>query len=115
MSTEISYKLTSPIRKQIFNYKETVQNLSADHIPSINECNCTSSEFCDPHHGHIISADLRLVQNNELRKILSKGPNFRETRDMDFLACEKELVTGIKGLAAHMAEKSKVPVASLTP
>ena len=29
---------------------------------------------------HIISGDLRIIENEKLRKIVSKGPNYRETR-----------------------------------
>ena len=42
----------------------------------INPCNCENSEFCDP-EDDIITGDLRLVKNEKLKKLFTKGPNFR--------------------------------------
>ena len=42
---------------------------------NIDQCDCTSSTFCDPHHKHIIAGDLRIMRNRKLRKLLTKGPN----------------------------------------
>ena len=36
------------------------------HFP----CNCTTSPFADPNHGHIVAVDIRIVQNNKLTKLL---------------------------------------------
>jgi len=47
-------------------------------------CECESSTFCDPHHKHIITGDLRLIENTKLRKLLTKGPNYREPCSINF-------------------------------
>ena len=43
----------------------------------INLCNCENSEFCDPEDDNIITGDLRLVKNEKLKKLFTKGLNFR--------------------------------------
>ena len=84
-------KLDSPIRNKIMKYEATVrsiQHLTEDGITmtlnsettSFYPCNCQDSEFCDSHHGHIVTGDLRFVTNPKLRKLFSKGPNIEKTK-----------------------------------
>ena len=58
-------------------------------------CQCSNSLFSDPHHHHIITGDLRLVENNKLRKLLTKGPNFREPRSTNFKVAFEKIKTAI--------------------
>ena len=51
-------------------------------------CDCVSSDFSDPHHKHIITGDLRIVQNCKLRKLLTKGPNYHEPRALNYGKCQ---------------------------
>ena len=32
------------------------------------------------YHGHIVTGDLRVIENKKLRNLICKGPNFREPR-----------------------------------
>jgi hypothetical protein len=43
-------------------------------------CDCENSEFCDPNHGHILTGNLRIIGNEKLRKLVARGPNFREAK-----------------------------------
>ena len=47
-------------------------------------CDCTRSKFCNEPHGHIITGDLRIVKNRKLKKLLSKGPKYREQNTIDW-------------------------------
>ena len=88
------HKLTKTIRSKIFNHKKIFQTLDIDLIlqdRTIIPCNCHLSEFKDPDHGHIITGDLRIVQNNKLRKLLSKGPKYREPVSINWNNCKTEL------------------------
>ena len=37
-------------------------------------CERGHSQFCDPHHKHIITRDLRIIDNFVLNKLITKGP-----------------------------------------
>ena len=78
----VVYKLNASIRSKLFNYKETVNAIDTEDGETfgtgIIDCGCSNSTFCDPTHGHIITGDLRIIQNQKLRKLITKGPNFRE-------------------------------------
>ena len=41
------------------------------------ECNCQQDkDSVDENHGHVLTGDLRIIKNSNLRKFVSKGPNF---------------------------------------
>ena len=105
----IIYKLDQPIRSKIFNYIDTVNNLDANDSETlgtgISQCECQGSTFCDPSHGHIITGNLNIIKNNKLRNLLSKGPNYREPKTINWNACKKEIVCGIDNLINEMSIK----------
>ena len=79
----VTYKLSTPIASTIFNFKTFVENLDIESYlkdKSTIPCFCHNSPFADPHHGHIVSGNLKIVTVNKLRKLLSKGPKFRESQ-----------------------------------
>ena len=41
-------------------------------------CKCKDSKFIDDHHKHIVTGDLRIIENKRLRNLLLKGPTYRE-------------------------------------
>ena len=74
------YALTKTMRSKIFNHKEFIKTLNTKEIfDNMNNllCNCTTSPFADPNHGHIVTGDISIAQNNKLRKLLCKGPKYR--------------------------------------
>ena len=81
-------KLSPPIRSKILNYRETVSSLDVvvddevSFVHGLPSCECEHSEFCDPHHKHVITGDLRVVSNAKLHKLLTKGPNYREPKTL---------------------------------
>ena len=107
----VTMKLTSPIRSKILNYRETVSSLDIvidDEVPFVRDlpsCECQSSEFCDPHHKHIVSGDLRVVTNQKLRKLLSKGPNYREPKTLNYNKCKREIESSLASVIDNLAGK----------
>ena len=57
------------MRSKIINHIKNILDKMND-LP----CNCTTPPFTDPNHGHIVTGDMHIVQNNELRKLLCKSP-----------------------------------------
>ena len=106
-----TYKLDIPIRNKIFNYKDAVSSLQvevdddvafcADNLP----CECANSPFKDPHHNHIVTGDLRLVKNTKLRRLMSKGPNYREPKTLNFNKCLKSIEAALDGSIIKLLEK----------
>merc|ERR1712030_155890 len=79
----VTYRLRNPIRNKFFNYKETIASISVNEPPSLTTCSCNESDFKDPDHGHVVTGDLRIVEDVKLRKLLSKGPKIKTTKNKD--------------------------------
>ena len=109
----VTYKLSATVRNKIFNYKKTVEEIYINEEANLTSysdyCQCSNSMFCDPHHHHIITGDLRLVENNKLRKLLTKGPNFREPRSTNFKVAFEKIKTAINECVEKMSNKTGYP------
>ena len=69
----ISYSYTSPIRSKVTNYREVIfSGLYHEHMI----CDCEDSIFKNKDHSHVVTGNLEIVDNNELRQLLSKGLNY---------------------------------------
>ena len=95
-SPTIVYKLGKTIRGKLFNYRQALANLDVDdfiaHYDNL-QCNCENSKFTDPHHKHVITGDLSIVEHDLLRKLMQQGPNFRE---QPHIFSQKQILKGIK-------------------
>ena len=111
----ISYKLKSPIRNKILNYKDTVLSIESDNISDLDNltCECASSQFCDSYHGHIITGDLRFIQNSQLRSLLVKGPNYREPSNINYSKCLDEVKSAVESCSLDMISNHNLHEGSL--
>ena len=113
-------KLDPPIRSKILNYKETVSSLKivvdedVSFVENLPSCDCSNSEFSDPHHKHIVSGDLRIVSNPKLRKLLSKGPNYREPKMLNYRNCRKSIESSLSSAVEKFATKYDLSVEALS-
>ena len=54
------------LTKTILNHEKFIKTLDTkDILDNMNKlpCNCTISPFTDPNHEHIVTGDIRIVQN----------------------------------------------------
>ena len=120
---KIVMKLDTPIRNKIMNYEKTVKSIhhvTDDDVSfTLNSetkspfpCFCSGSSFCDPHHGHIVTGDLRIIENSKLRKLLAKGPNYREKKTINYSKCIKEIDNAFNLCASNLATKYNLPISS---
>ena len=90
----VTMRLDPPIRSKILNYKKTVNYLNIVRdgrkytVENLPICTCIESPFCDSHHKHILTRDLRIIKNSKLRKLLSKGQNYRENKFINLTKCK---------------------------
>ena len=83
------------MRFKIFNHKEFITTVDTkDILDNTNSlpCNWTTSPFTDPNHGHIVTGDIRIVQNNKLRKLPYEGETKINNSFKDFSSdwCNKK-------------------------
>ena len=108
----VTYKLGPTIRNKIFNYKNTVENIKIEENGTVKlpECECATSEFTDPNIGHIITGNLKIIKNPKLRKLLAKGPNYREPKSINYNRCIKEIDIALDKCIKKMANKYKITI-----
>ena len=78
----IVFNYTKPVRSEILNYRQTVQD--SDFDSDEGTCNCHQSVYKDPNHDHVITGNLNIISNLKLKRLLSKGPGYREPRTLNF-------------------------------
>jgi len=112
----IIYKRSPTIARRIFNYKLTVTTLDCKGwITSPPwECDCKESEFCDPHHGHIMTGNLGIIKNSKLRSLLSKGPKYREKERLNWNKVQSCIDSGIDQCTVSWARSENVDVKLLS-
>ena len=71
----VSYKYPKTIRSSIVNYRQTHE---ANHDPNNLHCSCETNPFKDSYHNHVVTGNLEIIENAELRTLLQKGLNYRD-------------------------------------
>ena len=100
----VVYNLGSPTASKIFNFNKFVSSLDVENFISNPEsipCPCENSAFRDKHHNHIVTGDLKIVENRKLRTLLSRGPKYRECKTLNFEVAREKVVLGIKECAEN--------------
>ena len=114
-SPMVVYELTETIHSKLFNYKKFVQSIDVDSFISdstILPCNCDGSPFRDEHHEHIITGNLEIVSDTKLRKLISKGPKYREPVQFSCNNAKTEILKGIDKCIDTWSNKAGLPVAA---
>jgi len=113
----VVYNLSSTIRKKIFNYRETVNDIDVnDHLTygtNLPTCDCRNSPFLDIDHGHIVTGDLRIIDNQHLRNLISKGPNYREPRNINWRRCKEVVEIGTDAYINTISRKNNMGYADM--
>ena len=73
-------------------------------------CNCTTSPFADSNHGHIVAGDKPIFQNIKLRKLICKGPKYREPVFVNFSNCETKIKNSLINFSLDWCNKMEGPV-----
>ena len=113
----VAFKLSESIGSEVFNFNKFVESLDVDAFISdetILPCNCACSPFIDNDHGHIMTGDLRIVADNNLRKLLCKGPKYREQVKIDWNDARYHINVGLdkfidkSGVEKYVAKRRNV-------
>ena len=108
----ISYTYTRTIAGKIFNYNKTVSSFDKSIYDEM-ECECTSSAFCYQPHGHVITGDLSIIENEKLQQLIKKGPKFREQNKISWNKAKKLILDSVENYARIWAKKENTEITSL--
>ena len=64
-------------------------------------------------HGHVITGDLRIVKNRKLRRLLEKGPKYREQNNIDWHLNKKILTKAVDDYVKNWSKREGCHVSAL--
>ena len=77
-------------------------------------CSCCDSDFQNKDVGHVVTGDLRIVKDRRLRKLLEKGPSYREPTEINWKKNLEMCTNSIKDFKHQWAKKEKLPQSVFT-
>ena len=111
LNTGTSYKYSKSIRNMVTNYSNVAKNVD---IPS--HCICMDYlEYVDIHHGHVISGNINLIDNIEVRGLLDKGLNFREKQPHNLTRAQSSVQSGIDKFIEDCSVTLKINIKMFSP
>ena len=69
---------------------------------------CHVSDFRYESVGHVVTGNLGIVENRKLRKLLSKGPSYREQNNINWDTNQKILKKAIRAYKLQWAKRKKI-------
>ena len=99
----VLYSSRASIGSKLFNYNETVENFI-----SLDNVSCVCSEYCNFVNndcGHVVTGDVTIFSNEDLRELLLKGPKFREPARLDFDRAKKTILDNLESFIKSWADK----------
>ena len=91
LKTGTSYKYSKTIRNSVTNYSKVAKNIE---IPA--QCKCMDYvQYVDSHLGHVITGNMEIINNIEIRNLLYKGLNFREKQPHNIQKAQASVQSGI--------------------
>ena len=111
----ISYSYTRSVASKIFNYKASLQQTDFDGLSqNPTPCSCCDSEFLYAPCGHIVTDDLSIVRNQNLKDVLRKGPKYREPVSVSWHQNFNIIMDACEEYARRWAKKEDVEVDTLS-
>ena len=111
----MSYEYTSTVASKLFNFAPTLSNLNvSEYLSNSQTCQCKKSKFCYEPHGHVITGDLRVIENTKLRELVAKGPKYREPNRVNWKATETMFLDSIDLYAKNWSKREQVELKYLS-
>ena len=95
------YKYNKPIRSTLFNFDKIVTDINI-YSNTPDSCDCQNCNYLYPPAGHVITGNLYVIPDARVRKIISKGPNYRFPSNIDFPKCRRVMHSVIVGVNEMM-------------
>ena len=100
----ITYRYVKTVGRNLYNYNSVCQH--RDEM-AVQDCNCSTNEFCNPDHGHIISGNLNLLKQWNIKHYFTEGTKFRVQK---FRKVRLDFIGEIDVFIYKMAVKYSLPI-----
>jgi GIY-YIG catalytic domain len=107
----VVYTYDPPISKFVFNYAKTLKTI--DSIGALSQalkktCDCNQSAFRYAPAGHIVTGNLDIVENEELKDILRKGTKYRIPTITDWDKIKDDFLESLNQLILRLERRTKI-------
>jgi len=107
----VVYTYGPPSSKFVFNYAKTLKAI--DSIGALSQtltktCDCNQSTFRYDPVGHIVTENLDIVENEELKGILKKGTKYRIPTIIDWDKIREEFLESLNQLTLRLERRTKI-------
>ena len=106
----VSYTYPRTIAGKIFNYKKAIANLDFDKGTADVSCSCNNSSYKYEPAGHVVTGNLCIIKNRHLRKLLLKGPSYREQSNINWNKVRMVILLAVEKYRVSWAKKLHVDV-----
>ena len=97
------------------NFAPAFSNLNAsEYLSNPQTCQYKESKFCNEPHGHVITGDLRVIENAKLRELVAKAPKYREPNRVNWKATETMFLESIDLYAKNWSKREQVELKYLS-
>ena len=104
----VSYEYTGTVDSKLFNFAPAHSNLNVSkYLSNPQTCQCKESKFCNEPHGHVITEDLRVIENAKLRELVAKGSKYKEPNMVNWKATETMFLEFIYLYAKNWSNENK--------
>ena len=86
----------------------------SEYLSNSQTCQCKKSKFCYEPHGHVITGDLRVIENAKLRELVAKGPKYRKPNRVNWKATETMFLESIDLYAKNWSKREQVELKYLS-
>ena len=76
-------------------------------------CDCSNSPYVYGPTGHVITGNLRIVDDRQLRQLLIKGPSYREQNNINWNKIKSILLDSIRAYKVQWAKREHFDVRML--
>ena len=107
----------STVASKLFNFAPSLSNLKVSeymYLSNPQTCQSKESKFCYEPYGHVITGDLRVIENAKLRELVAKGPKYREPSRVNWKATETMLLESIDLYAKNWSKREQVELKYLS-
>ena len=75
---------------KLFNFALTFSNLNFSfYVSNPRTCQCKESEYSYEPHGHVITGDVRVIENAKLKELVAKRPKYRKSHRVNWKATKR--------------------------
>ena len=111
----LSYEYTSTVASKIFNFAPALSILNvSEYLSNPQTCQCKEFKFCFEQHGHVITGDLRVIENARLRELVVEGPEYREPNRVSWKATETMFLESIDLYTKNWSKREQVDLKYLS-